>query len=653
MSDNSIKWIPLCGMELSAENLAAAEKLRRFGFVVNCSEFGSEKFTKISLCIYDVLAEKEIPNILIITSNRELYGWYRILITSVGADFKIITGAANAVAFFSKDCPNLYLMSSEALAKPNGLKRQAGADFVWDLVIIDEEQADSVPNYGFYAEQLPWKCEKLVINTAYPAGTDEERGELVSLIKGKLCDADLAAAADDIVFDESAAVLGYDSAVMRYYDRRVYTGEMKRKIAYCDYEITEASLAGMRRRTDLRTGIPSYKFGGNVFEDYDSDEIKRTYLKSTYTRSDVEDLRSFDKKLDSFLKLMDDILKDESNRAIVYCSDKNTIEYLRKVLTCVYSNQGIIIKAAKAEQFDRSDIVRKLKVDDSVAYPRVVLGVDGLGAVGDALDRINYIINYELPASAALLERRMTRHGSKRESERTFVLFRDKGRMFDTRILEKLMYTTLVKAIAGGLPTRNILLDLDDKADYINALIADLKYTAGYAKEVDNCLDLIKKVKCDYPAEGVEKISNAKQLADFAEKLLSRLYKAFGISEQSSEGDIAAAVNAVSGLCTVSDGVIKPVSAEVLDRCAKSISGEEYKSMSFAAEAIPGVESAKKRIDDLHKDENFHLLIKNELMSLNDCIQYPVLFGIWRYRVREQNSDRSFRDYIKIYNDGV
>ena len=41
-----IKWIPLEGMELSAVNLAAAEKLRKFGFAVICGEFGSEKLTK-------------------------------------------------------------------------------------------------------------------------------------------------------------------------------------------------------------------------------------------------------------------------------------------------------------------------------------------------------------------------------------------------------------------------------------------------------------------------------------------------------------------------------------------------------------------------------------------------------------------------------
>lgn len=46
MSGNSVKWIPLGGMELSAANLAPAEKLRKFGFSLMCSEFGSEKLTK-------------------------------------------------------------------------------------------------------------------------------------------------------------------------------------------------------------------------------------------------------------------------------------------------------------------------------------------------------------------------------------------------------------------------------------------------------------------------------------------------------------------------------------------------------------------------------------------------------------------------------
>ena len=52
-------------------------------------------------------------------------------------------------------------------------------------------------------------------------------------------------------------------------------------------------------------------------------------------------------------------------------------------------------------------------------------------------------------------------------------------------------------------------------------------------------------------------------------------------------------------------------------------------------------------------DDNFHLNIKTELSELVDSIQYPVLFGIWRYRVREQDSTKSFKEYIRIYNEGI
>ena len=75
--------------------------------------------------------------------------------------------------------------------------------------------------------------------------------------------------------------------------------------------------------------------------------------------------------------------------------------------------------------------------------------------------------------------------------------------------------------------------------------------------------------------------------------------------------------------------------------------------LSFAAEAVKGLEQAKKDIDEWHSGDNFHLTIKQETAALADCLLYPVLYGIWRYRVREQDSTHSFRDYIAIYNDGI
>lgn len=651
MSGNSVKWIPLGGMDLSAANLAPAEKLRKFGFSLVCCEFGSEKLTKAGLCIYDVLAEKESPNILLITSRRVLYGWYRILMTGIGADFKVVSGAANEIVFFSQDSSNLYLMPSEALNSANGLKAKVPQDFVWDLVIIDDEQNTGVPDYGFWKEQLPWKTERLLMITQFPANSDEDKAALSGMVKQLLSDEEQASAADELDLSVSGLPLDYGTPVLSAGDKRIYNGEIKRSVSFVNYGCDESFLSGLRRRIDIRTGLPNYKYGGNIFEEYDVDETKWVYQKAAYTPSDVAELRSADKKLDEFLKLTDEVMSQENSRAIVYCCDKNTVEYLRKTLTAMYPGSGAV-KAARGELFSNRDILRKLNVDDRTTYPKLIIATDDIGAVGDGLDRVTHVINYELPTSPVLLERRMTRHGAKNENQRRFIIFRDSNKLFDSRMLDKVLFGGLADAFFGDMPARNILLDIDIKAECLSNLIADLRYTESYASEVDNCYDLIKKFKGDYEALGAGKINNAKQLAEFAGKLLAKVCGFYGVSKDASQEDIAAALASLNGLCAVNDGALAPVNSEMLSKIAASLD-QDPAGQPFGEEAIAGVEAAHKHIDELHSGSNYHLMIRNDIQSLNDCIQYPVLYGVWRYRVREQDSVRSFKDFIRIYNDGI
>lgn len=647
MSD--IKWIPLGGMDLSAANLAAAEKLRKFGFAINCGEFGSEKLTKTGLCIYDVLQEKDNPSVLLVTSDRLLYGWYRILLTDLGVDFKIITGAPNALAFFNEDCPNLYLMSRDALLGQNVLRTKASAQFVWDLIIIDEEQNTDVPDYAVYQQNIPWKSEKLLVITQFPQKTQEDAAALSSLIKSVVDDSSLSSQADDMLFSVNTSLYDADSPVMRYYSPQAMSANT-RNIRFCDYSFDEAVIKGLRRRVDLRTGIPAYRYGGNVFEDYDYEPLRKVYEKNSFTRTEVEDLRAFDKKLDAFISLADEVVQQNS-RAMIYVCEKATVDYLKKSLCALYGTNAVHV--ARGEIFRSEDIIRKLRVDDSTEYPRFIIGIDSLGAVGEGLDRINVIINYELPASAAVLERRMTRHGSAGESQRQFVIFRDSNKIFDSKMLNKVLFNTLSDAFCAELPARNILLDLPQKGECLYNAAADLAYAVGYASEVDNCIDYIKKFKADYILLGAEKINTAKQLAEFAQGLLDRLCTAFGIEKDVTREQADAAANALGGLCYTEDGRIVALTENESARLAKSFEGEDWRAQPFAAEAVKGLAAAKAKIDELHKGAAYHLHIKQELSALADCIQYPVLYGIWRYRVREQDSVRSFKDFIRIYNDGV
>lgn len=648
VSGNSVKWIPLEGMELTAADLAPAEKLRKFGFSLVCCSFGSGKLTKAGLCIYDVLAEKETPNILVVTSAREIYGWYRILMTGIGADFKVINGAANEIVFFTGDSSNLYLCPPAALDAANGLKTKVPADFQWDLIIVDDEQSLSAPDCRKLSERIPWKSERLLMFTQFPAQNGEERDALSEFVKSTLAEEANASCADGLDFTVNGVPLGYDTPLLLAGDKHICSGALNVETA--DYGFDDAFLAGLRRRSDIRTGLPSYKYGGNIFEDYDVEDMKGLYQKSTYTPSDVAELRAVDKKLDCFLNLADKVASDENSRAMIYCCDRNTVDYLRKVLSAMYSESRV--KTARSELFSNKDILRKLQVDDSTVYPKFVIAMDDIGAVGDGLDRITDVFSYELPDSAVLLERRVTRHGTAHEADRRFVFFRDSNKLFDSRMLGKVLYASLPNAFCGDIPARNVLLDIPAKGEYIAELVADLRYAESYASEVDSCYDLIKKVKADYELLGAGNLSNARHLAEFAGKLLAKVCRFYGIEKDSSPEEIAAAADKLSGLCQAADGALSAVPADMVEKISKSLDADPA-AQPFGEEAITGLEQAKQRVNELHSGSHYHLMIKNDIQSLNDCIQYPVLYNIWKYRVREQDSVRSFRDFIRIYNDGM
>lgn len=645
---SNIKWMPLAGLDLSAANIAAAEKLRRFGFAVNCSEFGAGKFTKAGLCVYDVLTQKENPNVLIITRPGELYSWYKVLVTTIGADFKIVTGANNALLFVNKFGAGLYIISREALFEENILKKNIGKDFLWNLIVIDEEQNLSVPDYAKYENGIIWKAERLLINTSVPSKGPQDKIALASLVKKVLSDAELASKADDIDFKPGSSRLNIESPVMRYFDEDVYKNSAHRDVIIEEYGFADDVMQNLRRRVDLRSGLPSYRYGGNVFEDYDCEKFeneRRIYNKRTFSATDVDDLRQFDKKLDCLLKVCDRVM-GESGRIMVYCCDKNTSEYLHKALTAVYRSD---VHAARGGLFREEDVTKLLSVAGEGSQPKILVGTDDLGTVGEGYDGITCVVNYELPMSPVTLERRMTRHSTSGGVK--FVIFRDSNKLFDSAILDKTLFLQADKAFCGELPTRNILFDVPSRGRCLNELISDLKYIRSIAKQEESCLDLIKRVKGEYALPQTETIVSAKQLAEFAESSLGGLYGFFGLSESSSEADIAAAVEALGGLCVVNNGKLE--AAPDREGMGASFQSSMYTNEPFAAEAVLGLTDAKAQIDELHKDDNFHLRIKEEISKLHDCIQYPVLYGIWKYRAKEQDSDRSFKDYIKIYNDGL
>lgn len=659
MNDNSIKWIPCNGIDLNPVNVSALEKLKKFGYVFMFNEFGAEKLSKVELCIYDVVSEKEKPNILLICPSYEIYSWYRILMTGIGVDFKIVSGSSNSISYFSEEFSNLYIISRDSIKKGDGIQSQIPPSFIWDMVIIDEEQCCTPDSLDMYITNIKNAADSLIFISSKPANKAADYEKYRELVLKIMNDPNKSLTVKEVKFDINAAEFNNNVPVTRFFNEKVYSGEMNRKIVEEHYSFDEETLASLRRRVDLRTGMPHYIYGGNMFEEFDC-ELKSVYAKPYYTATDVKDLRDFDKKLDAFLVKLDSILENSANRIIVYCVENATLEYLKKVIRAHCGTSDDILKMSKGEIFETKDVVRKLKVDDSTAYPRIILAVDVLSAVGDGLDRITHVINYELPVNASIFEQRMTRHGASRENEREFIFFLDDNGIFDSRILKKVLCGNICGGLLPLMPSRNILFDLPELPDMLADVVLDLKYVNSYSAEVDSCFDLIKKFNGDYNVRDA-KIENAKQLSEYSAKKLDAIVNAFGFEKIETENHEELSAMLSEKLAQIGKGLL------YLDENGKitAINGDELKKMlyndAYEAEkngeyitaATQGIESSKNFIKDMHDKEFFMANVKETVNELSESIRFPVLYGIWRYRVRERGSQKSFSEFIKIYNDGV
>lgn len=63
---------------------------------------------------------------------------------------------------------------------------------------------------------------------------------------------------------------------MRYFDKSVYNGEVARNVVMLEYEFPQDFISNSRRLIDIKTGLPLYAQGGNVFEEYGLKQRKPT-----------------------------------------------------------------------------------------------------------------------------------------------------------------------------------------------------------------------------------------------------------------------------------------------------------------------------------------------------------------------------------------
>lgn len=661
VNTEEIKWISYYGKDISAISCSFHEKLNKFGFCLVLDEYGADKSTKAQISILDTVLEKQTPNILLICPRHLMHSWYRSVVTSNGVDFKMISGSSKAITYFNENMPNTYIIAEEALASDNSLmQRFADAGLTWDLVIIDAGLSTSGIKCDLYTEHLRAKTEKLVILSPIPCGYMQSYDEIRGLVKSLLADEIKAAAVDSISFDKKTICFDPDTPVMRYFDKSVYNGEVSRNVTMLEYEFSQDFISNSRRLIDIKTGLPLYAQGGNIFEEYGL-EAKKTYTKPSYNVADVQELRDVDKKLDCFLTKLDDVLKGSENRAVVYCVTGSTILYLKKVISALYPNINGLLKIDRGDIFNtRYDNFTNETRDNA----RIVLTVDKIGSINPQVKNFTHIFNYELPDSPVIFEQRAARHGGKNEQSREFIIFSDKNNLLDSRMLSKVLFGKIYKSIVAGLPGRNVLFDIPNAAQLITNGIRDLQYVCSYTGEVSNCHDVITQFKADYNISPSIDISTAVKTHEYTKLKLDKIYRAFGIENRIKENT------------TTDEKVLKPMIKEALERFSGSLlyldeqqhivalGGAEleeslyseqfraYKERCTTDDISSGIRAAQKMFENFITD-NKNAELRLCVNELPDTVKMPVLLNSWRFLTDNFMIQETFRQFMKKYNEGV
>ena len=660
MNTEEIKWISYYGKNVGTISCSFHEKMNKFGFCLVLDEYGSDIASKVQISILDTVLGKQTPNILLICPRHLMHGWYRSIVTENGVDFKMISGSSKAISYFNENMPNTYIIAEEALKADNPLlEKFAEAGLTWDLVIIDAQLSTSGINAESYTEHLKSKTEKLLVLSPIPCGYQKSYDDIRTLVKSLLADEEKAAAVDSINFDEKTICFNPDVPVMRYFDKSVYNGEVARNVILLEYEFPQDFIAGLRRLIDIKTGLPLYTHGGNIFEEYGI-EAKKIYTKPTYNIADVAELRSVDKKLDCFLNKLDEALSGAENKVVVYCVTGSTILYLKKVINALYPNISGLVKIDRGDIFNTRYDNFTGDVRDNA---RIVLSVDNVGSVDTQTKTFTHIFNYELPDSPVVFEQRALRHGINNEQSREFIVFCDKNKLFDSRMLSKVLFGKIYKSVVAGLPGRNVLFDLPNAAQLVTDAIRDLQYVCSYTGEVSSCHDLITQFRGDYNITPSIDISTAAKTHEYTKLKLDKIYRAFGIEnrikddstdEKTLRGMIKESLERFKDSLIYLDEQqhIVALGGEELLSCLESEQYGLYKQQCASSDISTGIKGAQRSFENFiseHKSAELRICVN----QLPDTVKMPVLLNSWRYLTDNFMIQETFRQFMKKYNEGV
>lgn len=471
MSETGIMGITLDNIPLNVINTSFMRKLNEFDCVIAMDEQGNDKLEKAQLAVLDAVMGKKTPSVLIITTGKLMYEWYRSIMVGIGVDFKFITPDPKSINYFSPKLGSLYIANNESGANPIfGKIKESG--LVWDLVIIDGGLSRDGIQTETILDRFDLKAKKLVVFAPYLNREQDAAEKLSKLPEKFLADSGKAEYFKTHYPDQSIIDFTLSTPFTKYYGNDPLTTPDVKVISYAVNDQV------LKARAE-QSGAPSYVYGGNIFEELTLD-MRKLYNADRYDDEIVTGLRNFDVKLNAYLEELSRLIEDPDSRIITYFSSEKTLEYVYKVLSSSVVGLKKVTAIKKSSFFGISDTISYFEAEKSRDI-RIVLSMDVQDEKCSKISNITHVINYELPTSPLVLHRRYKQGGINGSLNPQFILFRDETDKFDGRMLKNVLALNFCTAFSHEVPGRNIYLFIND----LNVILGNLIYSLEGAEDFD------------------------------------------------------------------------------------------------------------------------------------------------------------------------
>ena len=631
MGETDIRGIVFDRITLNEVNIAFMRKLETFGCAIVLDEQGNDKHGKAQLAVLSAVFAAKNPSVLVITKRKLMYAWYQALLTGIGADFKFITPDERSINHFSPKLSNLYIANEEACSNPVFAKvKEAG--FVWDLVIVDGGLARTGINTDLITDNFDIKTKKLVVFAPY-LPQERDAAEKLSKIPEKfLEDEGRAKYFSENFANETVLDFSLKTPFTRCYGKENLVSPSIRIVPY-------TVLDEVLRAKAEQSGSSLYNHGGNIFEELTLD-MRKVYIEQRYDDDVVTKLRGYDAKLDAYLTELDRLLEDPESRIITYFTSEKTLEYVYKTLNTSVVGLGRITAIKKTGLFRINNTLESFKAGTKNDI-RIVLSVDDQYEECGLISNITHVINYELPSTPMILQRRYKQGGTVGFKNPEFVIFRDETDQFDGRMLSRTLALNIMDGFSFNIPGRNIYIYTEG----LEEMLADITVELHDVEEMED--DTVTALIAKY---------NLNTTPDHARIALcygrDAVRNAFGISEEETDRDVLVSrfgskLKELRNGCAYVDleGVLKSRNYDVENSSdyttvSKSLANQPMAVLrDKARKLLKGCDTA---------DSCIHLL-----RSTDEHLKCFVYYCAWRYMVESCGLQSDYDEFLKSLYEEV